>query len=65
MTDSNILKKLILASGLPHDIAQKEIERIASASGKNSDNLTLDELRELLANYLQDVLLKAKDEFSL
>jgi hypothetical protein len=64
MNGLNLIKNLISASGLPEELAQKELDRIVLAAGKESDNLTLNDLRELLAEYLQEVLVKANEDFS-
>lgn len=64
MTGTNLLKNLVRATGLPHEAVQREVDRLMQSSGKKAEELTLDDLRELLAEYLQDVLLSAKDEFS-
>lgn len=59
----SLLSQLSRATGLPQDLVQRELERLVGQSGK-SPSLDLDELREILADYLQDVLLKAQEEYS-
>ena len=55
-----LLRELIEATGLPGHLVEKEINRLAAKHGLNPKALTLDDVRELLASYLQDVLSEAK-----
>lgn len=59
----SLLGQLSRATGLPQDLVQKELERLVGKAGKNQ-TLELDELRDILADYLQEVLLQAQSEFS-
>lgn len=58
-----LLNELSAATGLPDALIGEELSRIVASAGKTTDSITLDELREMLASYLQDVLLDAKDSF--
>lgn len=58
-----LLNELSAATGLPDALIGEELSRIVAGAGKTTDTITLDELREMLASYLQDVLLDAKDSF--
>ena len=58
----SLLGQLSKATGLPQDLVQRELERLIGKSGKDG-SLQLDELREILAEYLQEVLLQAQAEF--
>jgi len=64
MSGAKLLKTLVSATGLPKAGVEKELDRLLVSAGKSPENLTIDELRELLAEYLQEVLLSAKQEFS-
>jgi hypothetical protein len=69
MSGAKLIQNLISATGLPlNDDTQagmlSELQRLAKTSGKNTDNMTLDDLRDVLAEYLQEVLLSAQEEFS-
>ena len=64
MQGKDLLKKLITASGLPESSAHLELSRLIDAHGKPAHEITLDDLRELLADYLQEVLLESKKQFS-
>ncbi len=59
----DLLNELSTATGLPDELIGEELSRLISGAGKSTENVTLDELREMLGAYLQDVLLNAKDSF--
>lgn len=61
---SDFLKSFVEATGLPDDFARKELERLTIAAGKNIQTLNINDLRLILASYLQDVLLGAREEYS-
>ena len=58
----NIFSDLISASGLPKPCAEKELSRILSEAGVDPARATLDEIRTVMANYLQDVLMSVQDK---
>lgn len=60
-----LLQELAKATGLPESIVKEELSKLISRSGKSIDQTTLDDLREILADYLQDVLSDAKKELTL
>lgn len=57
---SPLLEILIKETGLPEDLIKKELNRLLKKSGLSPDQVTLEILREVLARYLQDVILEAK-----
>jgi hypothetical protein len=57
-----LIEELSEASGLPDELIGEELSRIITSAGKSPTDVTIDDLRELLANYLQDVLAEAKVE---
>lgn len=57
-----LLDVLAEASGLPTDLVQQELVELIQAQGKNEKAVTLDDLREILSAYLQDVLVQAKED---
>ena len=63
MRGTELLNELSDATGLPNEMIGEELSRLISGAGKSTDNVTLDELRELLGCYLQDVLLEARNSF--
>lgn len=61
MTGQDLLKILIEATGLPEDLIRPEMNALLAARGVSVDTLTLNELREALELYLQQILLQAKE----
>jgi|FLYM01.1.fsa_nt_gi hypothetical protein len=64
MEGKALISKVLEATGLPSDSLGVEFKKIIDGSNANEETLTLEQLRELLASYLQDVLVEAKDEAS-
>ncbi|MBK7889720.1 MAG: hypothetical protein IPJ84_02385 [Bdellovibrionales bacterium] len=60
MKGSELISELAEASGLPTDLIGQELSHLVRQAGKDTTEVTLDDLRELLANYLQEVLIEAK-----
>lgn len=58
-----LLNELSDATGLPDQMIGEELSRLISGAGKSTDEVTLDDLRDMLASYLQDVLIEVKDSF--
>lgn len=50
------------ATGLPKELVDTELGRLITNAGMKRDDVTLDDLRAILAEYVQDVLLAAKEE---
>lgn len=59
-----LAKTVIAATGLPQDTVEKEFNALLEKHGKTPENLTLEELREVMAEYLQMVFLELHDEMS-
>jgi hypothetical protein len=59
---SDILKKISENTGLPENAVTYELETLLRKAGLNKSQVTLDEIREVLADYLQDVILEAKEK---
>lgn len=55
-----LIQMIAELTGLPQHIILPEIERIVLAANKNMDTLTVEDFRDVMAEYLQSVLLKAK-----
>ncbi len=60
----DLIEQVTNATGLPQELVQKELIRNIKKEGLDPDNLSLDELRVVLAEYLQEVFVNAKDEYS-
>ena len=52
------------ATGLPQDLVAGELEQLLKAAGMERTELTIDELRNILAEYVQDVLVAAKESLA-
>ncbi len=52
------------ATGLPKDAIAGELERLLNAAGVGRTDMTLDDLRRILSEYVQDVLLAAKEDLA-
>ncbi len=50
------------ATGLPQETISKELGHLISSAGYDRETLTLDQLRHALAEYVQDILLAAKED---
>jgi len=59
-----LLEMVILATGLPEGDIRRELQTLMVRHGKSAEHLTTDDLREIMAEYLQDVLLSAKEYHS-
>ncbi len=63
MADS-LFNTVIQATGLPEDSVEKELRTLIARHGKSPQDLTLDDLREILADYLQTIILESQDKLS-
>lgn len=59
-----LLEMVILATGLPEGEIRRELQTLMQQHGKTAETLTTEDLREIMAEYLQDVLLAAKERHS-
>lgn len=59
---TELIDTVCLATGLPKNLIQTELVRILKEGGVEPKNATLDDLRSILASYLQDILLSTKNE---
>jgi hypothetical protein len=55
-----LLRVLIQSTGLPMEAMEREVQRLISERNLKPESLTLEDVREILASYLQDVLTDAK-----
>lgn len=53
---------LIEATGLPQDPVEREFNKLLERYGKTHEELTLEELREVMADYLNLVFLELAEE---
>ncbi|MNJ91035.1 hypothetical protein D3C87_86790 [compost metagenome] len=61
---NELVKTLVNATELPESALSKELDTLFARHGTNAESVTLDELREIMADYLQTVLLEVKEELS-
>ncbi len=57
-----LAQELIAATGLPQDPIEREFNKILEKYGKNQEDLTIEELREVMADYLNLVFLELAEE---
>jgi hypothetical protein len=57
-----LVKLLIESTGLPPEAVERELNKILAKGNFQREELTLDDVRELLSLYLQEVLVEAKQE---
>lgn len=55
--DGNPLKQVVSLSGLPEEHVEPWFTAQIAARGYNTEELSLDQLREVLADILQDMIL--------
>lgn len=63
MDGARLLTEVTDATGLPNDLVGNELARLVASAGLSEETLTLDDLRDVLAAYLQDVIVEAKNSF--
>lgn len=61
MEGLRLLRLLIESTGLPPEAVERELNKILAKSNISPEKLTLEDVRELLSSYLQDVLVEAKE----
>jgi hypothetical protein len=59
-----LLETLVLATGLPEGDVKSELQALMQKYGKTPETLTMDDLRQLMRDYVQDVLLETKQKLS-
>ena len=59
---AELLKEVTEATGLPHEPIADELNRLITSAGLAADTITLEDLRSVLAEYLQDVMLEVQRE---
>ncbi len=61
---SALLDELAINSGLPPELIGEELSGLLRAQGLQTSEATLDQLRDLLTEYLQEVLVAAQASFA-
>ncbi len=60
----DLFGKVTDATGLPKELVSDELERLLCKAGIKPGEMTLEDLRSVLAEYVQDVLLEAKEKLA-
>ncbi len=58
-----LIKTVIDSTGLPSETMEQELNRLIAKAGLQKESLTLDDMRNILADYLQDTLLNLKKTY--
>lgn len=64
MKTHGLAQDVIELSGLPAEYATSELDALLTKKGYNPDTLTLEQLREVLADLLQDMILDSADNIA-
>ncbi len=64
MNGLDLLRFLIESTGLPQESLEMELRKLIRKHGLDTETLTLDQVREVLVDYLQDSLTEAKAQLS-
>jgi|GEM_PF-2089001 len=59
-TGKTLINEIASNTGLPQDLMTNELGRLIEGAGFDSNVVSLDDLRRVLAEYAQEVLLSAK-----
>lgn len=59
-----LIEELSLGTGLPQEMIRRELEQLIQMAGKEAGDITLEDIRKIMASYLQDVILEAREELS-
>ncbi len=62
MEGDALISILVDATGLPKAWVETELRALMNKRGFSSESLTLESMREILAEFMQDVLVAAKNE---
>ncbi|OQW47783.1 MAG: hypothetical protein A4S09_14590 [Proteobacteria bacterium SG_bin7] len=62
--NNEIFNQIVEFTGLPKEEIAGELTYILSSYGLNPATVTMEQLRDAMTNYLQDVLLEVKNQIS-
>lgn len=57
-----LIDQIIFLTGLPYDSVKAELDFLMNKKGIASESLDMDSLRELMAEYLREVLVLVKEQ---
>ncbi|MGE3973144.1 MAG: hypothetical protein AB7F59_01310 [Bdellovibrionales bacterium] len=58
-----VLEQIAEATGLPSHLVMGELKGMIEKAGLDAQTMSMDDLRNILAEYLQNVILNAREEF--
>lgn len=61
--DDNLFDKVVKSTGLPEELVTQDFLKKITDKGFDRGTLTLDQIRDVLSDYLQDVILQAREEY--
>jgi hypothetical protein len=61
--DENLFEKIVKSTGLPEELISQDFLKKISEKGFEKSTLTIDQIRDVLSEYLQDIILQAREEF--
>lgn len=61
--DDNLFEQIVKNTGLPEELISQDFLKRISEKGFQKSSLTIDQIRDVLAEYLQDVILQAREDF--
>jgi hypothetical protein len=64
MKGKDLIEAITQTSDIPSDLISKELKTLLSQNNLSENHLTVDQLRELMAEYLQDVFVRAKSQLN-
>jgi hypothetical protein len=65
LVGQELLEMLVKSSGLPEEYTRRKLTMMLQAAGKSENDFTLDDVRELLADLLMDLIDESsKDELA-
>ena len=59
---AKLLKQIASATGLPQGLVEKDLIKLIEEQGLDATDVSLDDIRDVLAKHLRTVLLEAKEE---
>ncbi len=62
---NELFKFVVSSTGLPEDTVAPELCALLDRNGKDMETMSLDDLREVMAEYLQLVLLEAQSAYKM
>ena len=61
MAENELIDTLCRATGLPYNTIRSEVQSLIKSRQLDEDKIEIEDLREILAEYLQDILLKLSE----